>query len=55
MSPATRRPEAGGQAAAMDRMYRLTRHVYDATRRYYLLGRDRMLGRIPTAAETATL
>ena len=31
------------QAAAMDRMYRLTRHVYDASRRYYLLGRDRMI------------
>jgi S-adenosylmethionine-diacylgycerolhomoserine-N-methlytransferase len=27
----------------MDRMYRWTRHVYDATRRFYLLGRDRML------------
>lgn len=30
-------------AAKMDRMYRWTRHVYDATRHYYLLGRDRML------------
>lgn len=28
------------QAAAMDRMYRMQRHIYDATRRYYLLGRD---------------
>jgi len=27
----------------MDRMYRYTRHVYDASRRYYLLGRDRLL------------
>jgi S-adenosylmethionine-diacylgycerolhomoserine-N-methlytransferase len=27
----------------MDRMYRYTRHVYDATRRYYLFGRDRLL------------
>lgn len=26
--------------AAMDRMYRVQRHIYDATRRYYLLGRD---------------
>jgi S-adenosylmethionine-diacylgycerolhomoserine-N-methlytransferase len=32
------------QARAMDRMYRLTRHVYDPTRRYYLLGRDRLIG-----------
>ena len=28
---------------AMDRMYRITRHVYDASRKYYLLGRDRMI------------
>jgi S-adenosylmethionine-diacylgycerolhomoserine-N-methlytransferase len=46
---------ADGQAAAMDRMYRFTRHVYDLTRRYYLLGRDRMLAQVPTAADTATL
>mgnify|MGYP006276607327 CR=1 FL=1 len=49
------RPGAAGQAAAMDRMYRFTRHVYDLTRRYYLLGRDRMLAKVPTAADTATL
>jgi len=30
----------------MTRMYRWTRHVYDASRRYYLLGRDRMLRQI---------
>ena len=28
---------------AMDRMYRLQRHFYDASRRYYLLGRDSLL------------
>ena len=27
----------------MDEMYRRTRHVYDFTRKYYLLGRDRLL------------
>jgi S-adenosylmethionine-diacylgycerolhomoserine-N-methlytransferase len=27
----------------MDRMYRLQRHIYDFTRAYYLLGRDRLL------------
>jgi S-adenosylmethionine-diacylgycerolhomoserine-N-methlytransferase len=27
----------------MDRVYRRQRHVYDATRRYYLLGRDPMI------------
>lgn len=33
----------GGTAdhgAAMDRMYRYQRHIYDATRKYYLFGRD---------------
>ncbi|QNN22609.1 class I SAM-dependent methyltransferase [Planctomycetales bacterium ZRK34] len=30
-------------ADRMDRMYRYVRHVYDASRKYYLLGRDRLL------------
>jgi S-adenosylmethionine-diacylgycerolhomoserine-N-methlytransferase len=33
----------------MNRMYRLQRHVYDATRRYYLLGRDRMIANLRPA------
>jgi len=32
--------EAG---AAMDRMYRRQRHVYDLTRKFYLLGRDELI------------
>ena len=35
-------------ARKMNRMYRWTRHVYDSTRRYYLLGRDEMLDQIAT-------
>lgn len=31
---------------AMDRMYRWTRHVYDASRKYYLLGRDALIGEL---------
>jgi S-adenosylmethionine-diacylgycerolhomoserine-N-methlytransferase len=27
----------------MDRMYRMQRYFYDLTRKYYLLGRDRLL------------
>lgn len=50
-----RRQTGVDHAAAMDRMYRLTRHVYDLTRRYYLLGRDRMLERVVTSRNTATL
>lgn len=30
----------------MDAMYRWTRHVYDTSRKYYLLGRDKLIQRI---------
>ena len=43
------------QAVAMDRMYRLTRHIYDLTRAYYLLGRDRMLTKVATGPNTGTV
>jgi S-adenosylmethionine-diacylgycerolhomoserine-N-methlytransferase len=43
------------QALAMDRMYRFTRHIYDITRAYYLLGRDRMLSQVQTGPGTATV
>jgi S-adenosylmethionine-diacylgycerolhomoserine-N-methlytransferase len=34
----------------MNRMYRWQRHIYDLTRRYYLLGRDHMIANLcPTA------
>lgn len=39
----------------MDRMYRWTRHVYNATRKYYLLGRDRMLDEIAAGPTGAVL
>lgn len=32
--------------SGMDRMYRWTRHVYDLTRKYYLLGRDALIGEL---------
>ncbi|MGB3141548.1 MAG: class I SAM-dependent methyltransferase [Aestuariivirga sp.] len=35
-----------GHGEAMDRMYRIQRHFYDASRRYYLLGRDQLLDRL---------
>ena len=31
---------------SMNKMYRWTRYVYDASRKYYLLGRDRLIERI---------
>ncbi len=33
----------------MDNMYRWTRHIYDATRKYYLLGRDHLIQEIKPA------
>lgn len=36
-------PEETGHAALMNRNYRYQRHVYDLTRRHYLLGRDHLL------------
>ena len=32
-----------GHAALMDGVYRGQRHIYDLTRKYYLLGRDRLI------------
>lgn len=39
------RIEAGSEvhARAMDTQYALQRHIYDLTRKYYLLGRDRLI------------
>src|ERR1700759_5581300 len=33
----------------MNRMYRWQRHIYDGTRRYYLLGRDQMIANLKPA------
>jgi S-adenosylmethionine-diacylgycerolhomoserine-N-methlytransferase len=33
----------------MNRMYRRQRHIYDGTRRYYLLGRDQLIGGLQPA------
>src|SRR5262245_52345412 len=40
------RAEVAGEAALMDRIYRRQRHVYDFTRKYYLLGRDDLIERL---------
>jgi len=37
----------GASAAAhMDAIYRYQRYIYDASRKYYLLGRDRLIGEL---------
>jgi S-adenosylmethionine-diacylgycerolhomoserine-N-methlytransferase len=41
-APARMRTQAP-HAALMDKVYRRQRHIYDLTRKYYLLGRDRLI------------
>ena len=43
------------QHLRMDRIYAVQRHFYDATRRYYLLGRDRLLEGLPVPAHGSVL
>ena len=40
-------------AALMDRLYRRQRHFYDLTRKYYLLGRDRLIAGLDAARRAA--
>lgn len=45
-------PEIPGDGSAfrsMDRMYRYQRYIYDATRKFYLAGRDRLIRDLPVA------
>lgn len=37
---------SAAHSGLMDRVYRHQRHIYDLTRKYYLLGRDRMLSQL---------
>lgn len=39
----------------MNRMYRWQRHIYNGTRRYYLLGRDQLIGALQPAAGASVL
>ena len=39
-----------GHAARMDGVYRGQRHIYDLTRKYYLLGRDRLIDELSPPA-----
>lgn len=42
-------------ADRMDRMYRHQRHIYDLTRKFYLLGRDRAIARLGPPAGASVL
>jgi S-adenosylmethionine-diacylgycerolhomoserine-N-methlytransferase len=47
--------DVGASDELMDRLYRRQRHVYDATRKYYLLGRDRLIRRLDPPAGSRVL
>jgi S-adenosylmethionine-diacylgycerolhomoserine-N-methlytransferase len=49
MTPA----HAPDTAARMDRMYRYQRHIYDLTRKHYLLGRERLIDQLAPAPGAA--
>src|SRR5260221_12985078 len=42
--------DIAASAELMDRIYRRQRHLYDFTRKYYLLGRDRLIHRLSPPA-----
>ncbi|MEM8811325.1 MAG: class I SAM-dependent methyltransferase [Pseudomonadota bacterium] len=49
-------PDAGaGNRDLMDAVYRYQRHFYDLTRKYYLLGRDRMIAELAPPAGGSVL
>ena len=48
-------PRAGEHSRLMDAIYQRQRHVYDLTRKYYLLGRDEMLTRLDVPEEGTVL
>ena len=50
-------PEAGRDSAGalMDRMYRHQRHIYDFTRKFYLLGRDELIAGLDVPARANVL
>ena len=45
--------ETAGHSRLMDAVYRRQRHIYDVTRKFYLLGRDRLIADLaPAPGET---
>jgi S-adenosylmethionine-diacylgycerolhomoserine-N-methlytransferase len=55
MAMTTDRVSARAHAERMDRNYRWQRHVYDLTRRWYLLGRDRTIAGLAPPAGGSVL
>lgn len=55
MDPVVRDGTSQSAAEHMDRIYRGQRHIYDLTRKYYLLGRDRLIGELSPPAGGSVL
>lgn len=47
--------DAASHQALMDRIYRRQRHIYDLTRKYYLLDRDRLIAELDPSANDRVL
>lgn len=47
--------QAGGAAEAMDNIYRYQRYIYDASRAFYLLGRDELIARLNVPTKGSVL
>jgi len=54
-APAPTRDNPRDHAALMDSIYRGQRHIYDATRKYFLFGRDRLIGELDCQPHHAVL
>ena len=55
MSSTHRPADAASSAGLMDRIYRRQRHIYDVTRKYYLLGRDDLIAALEPPAGGSVL
>jgi len=55
MSTILTRPATESHGALMDSIYRRQRHIYDATRKYYLFGRDTLIDRMGCAPGQSVL
>ncbi|WP_306119283.1 MULTISPECIES: class I SAM-dependent methyltransferase [unclassified Roseitalea] len=51
----TETAETQSHSRLMDAVYRNQRHIYDLTRKYYLLGRDHMLGQLDVPEDGSVL
>ncbi|MGB6067829.1 MAG: class I SAM-dependent methyltransferase, partial [Desulfomonilaceae bacterium] len=54
-APSSKEAAKSGHGVLMDRIYRNQRHIYDLTRRYFLLGRDTLIERMEVKEDARVL